>query len=107
MSGFTLIEVLVAIGISAILFSTGAFATVSFYRSTVFNQEADLFLELLEKTRNEAINNINDKPHTFLIDSGSYLIDAEKYERNKSLIISGPKSVVFQNISGEVSTPAA
>ena len=105
-SGFTLIEILVALGISAILFSTSAFITVDAYKSTLYEREFNFFLSLLQKTRSEAVNNINDQSHTFKITPDNYFIDAEEYQRNAQIQINGPTEITFENLNGNVASLA-
>ena len=70
-SGFTLIEVLVVMGILAILSTMGYLVTIDFYKSYAFNAERDTIVSLLQKARAASLSNINQSPHGVLLDAAN------------------------------------
>src|ERR1039458_2199647 len=67
-NGFTLIEVLVVMGILAILSTMGYLITIDFYKSYAFNAERDTIVSLLQKARAASLSNINESPHGVYFD---------------------------------------
>lgn len=59
MKGFTLIEVLVAIGIFLTITGVGLFMTMETFRGTIYRSEVATIVSLLERARSRAMNNIN------------------------------------------------
>jgi prepilin-type N-terminal cleavage/methylation domain-containing protein len=73
-SGFTLIEVLVVMGILSILTTIGYIFTIDFYKSYAFNSERDTIVSLMQKARAQSLSNINDAPHGFYTDGFNYTV---------------------------------
>jgi prepilin-type N-terminal cleavage/methylation domain-containing protein len=73
-SGFTLIEVLVVLGILTILSTLGYLVTIDFYKSYAFNSERDTLVSILQKARTQSLSNINQSPHGVYMDGLNYLI---------------------------------
>ncbi|MDR3643430.1 MAG: prepilin-type N-terminal cleavage/methylation domain-containing protein [Candidatus Doudnabacteria bacterium] len=67
---FTLIEIIVVMGILAMSGALGYLVTIDFYNSYVFNAERDTVVSLLEKARAGAMFNINQLPHGVFFDNG-------------------------------------
>ena len=67
-NGFTLIEVLVVMGILAILSTMGYLVAIDFYKSYAFNAERDTIVSLLQKARAASLSNINQSPHGVYFD---------------------------------------
>ncbi len=67
--GFTLIEVLVVVGIFILLASLGLFMSLDTYRGTSVRSERDMVVVLLEKARSQSMNNINQATHGFCFDN--------------------------------------
>ncbi len=61
--GFTLIEVLIVIGLLAIIGGFSAVATLDNYRMSAFRDERKTLVTALQKARAEALNNIDQKAH--------------------------------------------
>ncbi|MEO5635159.1 MAG: GspH/FimT family pseudopilin [Candidatus Paceibacterota bacterium] len=79
--GFTLVEILVVMGIFGLLASVGMFLSFDFYRTFSFHSEQNKLVSVLEKARGEAINNIcigstctEGKAHGVHIGSDKYTI---------------------------------
>ncbi len=111
-SGFTLIEILVVIGILVILSSLGLLVSLDFYRSYAFNSERDLAVAALQKARSQSLANINQAAHGVkIISSGKYVIfEGDSYSAGSSsnldlpadpsITASGSGEIVFEQISG-------
>jgi Tfp pilus assembly protein FimT len=56
--GFTLIEIVVSIGILMMLFGLGLFMTMDAFRGYTFRSERDTIVSLLEKARSRSMANI-------------------------------------------------
>ncbi len=61
--GFTLIEVLIAMVILAVIFSLGLFISFDFYKSYSARQERDVVISILQKARSQAMDNIDQSRH--------------------------------------------
>lgn len=72
--GFTLIEILVVLGIAAILAGLGLVFSLDFYRSYAFNSERDLVVGLLQKARARSMSNINRTSYGICLTSGNYIL---------------------------------
>ena len=114
-NGFTLIEVLVVMGILAILSAMGYLVTIEFYKSYAFNAERDTIVSLLQKARAASLSNINQSPHGVYFDAadGQYVVfQGSSYAgRNQLLDQNIPYSpgitrggtinkVIFQQLTG-------
>ena len=67
-SGFTLIEMLVSMGIIILIAGFGLFLSMDFYRGYLFHYEKDLVISILQKARSQSLANIDEKPHGVYID---------------------------------------
>lgn len=129
--GFTLVEVLIVIGLLIMVFAFGLFISFDFYRSYSFYAESDVIVSILQKARNQSLNNINQARHGVYFDISSddlkYVIfecDSENHpqctdynerDESKDLVIESsygmsitPESsfsVVFEQLSGSCASP--
>lgn len=115
-SGMTLLEVLISMGILTILFAMVPFTHIGAYTRYVLTSEHNTLALALEKVRNQAMSNVNQSPHGIFIQLNSYtLFQGSTYiSRNTSydeIIPSSPiisknglEEVIFQQLSGETST---
>jgi prepilin-type N-terminal cleavage/methylation domain-containing protein len=91
--GFTLIEVLVVMGILGILSTLGYLVTIDFYKSYSFNAERDTIVSLLQKARAESLSNINNSAHGVYMDGTNYTVfQGAAYNSGNSLNQSIPVS---------------
>jgi len=115
-SGFTLIEVLIVIGMLAIIATMGLVFSFDSYRSYLFRSEYTTTVNLLAKARNRAINNFNESNHGIAFLDDEYRIfktidynpndnaTYESFPRNQSLSFTGPKEVTFEQLSGNLTS---
>ncbi|KKS06894.1 MAG: hypothetical protein UU61_C0027G0001, partial [Parcubacteria group bacterium GW2011_GWB1_41_4] len=68
-NGFSLVEVVIVIGLISILASLGLFFSLGYYNVYVLNAETDLLATLFKKTRTRAIGNFNQSRHGVFVDS--------------------------------------
>ena len=61
--GFTLLEILVAIGILSFIFALGLFISMDFAKSYNFQSQNDMVSSVLQKARGQSVNNINQVRH--------------------------------------------
>lgn len=123
--GFTLIEVLVVLGILVVLFGFGAALGLDAFRRYAFHNERDLLVAVMQKARSQSVSNLclgagctGGRPHGVNFTSGGYTLfqgpsyaarDAgvdENYQTSYSINFS-PSSfseVVFHQLAGSAST---
>ncbi len=108
--GFTLIEVLVTIGIFGVLLSLGLWFGIDFYKVYAFNSERQLVVGLLQKARSQSLANINQQAHGVHIDSNGYTVFEgntyvsgaslnQVYEKHPGVTNTG-LDVTFEQLSG-------
>jgi len=68
--GFTLIEILITLGLLAVVFSFGLFISFDFYKSYSSRSEQDVVVSILQKARSQAMDNINQTKHGVHYGSG-------------------------------------
>lgn len=114
--GFTLIEVLVVLGMLAIFATMGLVFSFDSYRGYLFRSEYTTTVNLLAKARNRAINNFNESNHGIAILDGEYRLfntneydagDPDTYEffpRNNALTFDGPEEIIFQQLTGNLAS---
>jgi len=111
--GFTLIEILVVLGILSIIATFGYLVTMDFYKSYAFNAERDTIVAILQKARSQSLANINESAHGVHFDSEQYVIfQGSAYNSNDNfnqiipsafgITHSGITDVVFFQLSGDV-----
>jgi prepilin-type N-terminal cleavage/methylation domain-containing protein len=110
--GFTLIEVLVVLGIFSVLASFGCLATMDFYKSYAFDAERSSVIAILQKARSQSLANINNTAYGVHFGSGQYVIfQGSVYNSGSSLNqnipagagtnVSGLIDVTFAQLSGD------
>lgn len=112
---FTLIEILVVIGLFALIASIGMSFSQDSYRAYLFRSEYGIFNQLLSKARNHAASNFDQSAHGVHIENDSYtLFVGDAYSvsdpdnivipRSSSVSVSGATDVVFEQLSGNLKT---
>jgi prepilin-type N-terminal cleavage/methylation domain-containing protein len=117
-AGFTLIEILVVLGMMAVFTSVGVVFSLNSYQQHLFLSEYNLTTNLLAKVRNHAQNNFEQSSHSLLILDNEYRIFAtnqyspqdsstyESYPRNPNVDYLGPEEITFAQLSGNLLTCA-
>ncbi len=110
--GITLIEVLLVIGILAVIFSAGAPVAYNFYYQSQFESEYSLLYSVLEQARGLAMINRNESDHGVYVNSENLVVfqgssfaarnaDQDRsFPRSEGITINGPAEVVFAALSG-------
>lgn len=116
-----MIEILIVMGLLAIVASFALIMNLDDYRGTLFRNERDLVVSVLQKARSEAVNNvclgaactdglahgIHFTPAAYIVFQGTVYNAADatnqSIEANDKLqIIASAPDVVFTQLSGEV-----
>lgn len=111
--GFTLIEVLIVIGLVLIVASMGLFASMHDVGRSHARTERDTLVSLLTTARARALANVNESPQglcintekIILFETGSYNpthTSNREMQRDASIEISGPHEIVFEQLTGNV-----
>ncbi len=113
--GFTLIEILISIGIMAILFSLAMPFTLDYYRTYSLQTERQTLVALLQRARNLSLSNTNGQAHgvarlatTFVSYEGPSFAarDTTKdvvYPRSSIITYTGSSDIVFQPLTAQSS----
>ena len=114
--GFTVVEMLIVIGILAVIFSIGGPIAWNFYLDYQFDSEFNLLTALLRNARNLSMVNHNESSHGLYIDSSSFVVFQgqnyasrvvsldKSFPRNAAISITGPNELVFAALSGQTSS---
>ncbi|MDO8520651.1 MAG: type II secretion system protein [bacterium] len=111
--GFTLVEILVVIGIFLLLAALTLGIGVDTARRATVGSERTLLVELLERARSRAMNNIGEKPHGVTVTPTDFVLfqgvpnpaTDEVSPRGDGITVTGPTdpvTVVFAQLSGAV-----
>jgi Tfp pilus assembly protein FimT len=126
-AGFSLIEILVVMGMLTIIGALGLFMSMDSYRSYAFRNERNIVVSALQRARSQAVSNVcmgatctDGKPHGVHVVTGQYVIfqgasyatrdagyDQVINANTPNVSISGLSEVVFAQLSGEVATPGS
>ena len=121
--GFTLIEILVVIGLLTFVGGFTLIVSMDSFRGYSFRSERTMLVAVLQKARSQAVNNMcfgagctDGKPHGVHIAAGSYTIfQGASYvagdplnevvvPQSKAIALSGTTDVVFTELSGAATT---
>ena len=112
---FTLIEVLMVVGIFTILIGIGLPVTIDFVRNYSLQSERNSMVTLLEFTRSQSLTNVNQSSHGLTITTNEYTTfsgasyatrDTQydlSYPKSSFVSITGPSEVVFAPLTGKSS----
>lgn len=115
--GFTLIEVMVSLGLLTVLGAIGLIMGLDFFRGYEFRYSQDSLVSILEKARSAAMANVNETAHGVAIASGSYTLFEglsyasrnvardQEFRVESAIMFSGPTEIVFDQLSGRVDFP--
>ncbi|MDO8489874.1 MAG: hypothetical protein Q7S47_00485 [bacterium] len=116
-NGFTVIELVVAIGVLMTIFGLGTFVSMDLYHAHLFEAEKSTLLSVLEKARGQAQHHMRGSAHGVSIQSpAAVLFSGASFSlRDTSQDISFPLSqaihrsglteVVFASLTARVTTP--
>lgn len=112
--GFTLIELLITMALLSGLATLGVVVGLDFYRSYAFNAERDTLVAMLQKARNQSMNNMQGLAHGVRVESGQYILFNAPYvagsptneiiPAHPAIINSGLTEVIFTQLSGTTSS---
>ena len=119
-SGFSLIEVVVVLGILAVLASFALVISMESYRGSSFNDERSLLISMLQTARSQAMSGVcigsectGGVPHGVYITSNSLaLFQGTSYNAsddnnevvpfsNRAITLSGAQQVIFAEFTGD------
>ena len=109
--GFTIVELLIVIGLLGVVISMGLTVNIDFYSREVRSSEHITLVSLLHRARSNAMNNVNFSNHGVHIEDHAYTtFSATPYDANNpnnqtingnpNFIISGLDEVIFEKVSG-------
>ncbi|MBI3572377.1 prepilin-type N-terminal cleavage/methylation domain-containing protein [Candidatus Kaiserbacteria bacterium] len=116
--GFTLVEILVVVGMLAIVAGTVAFFDLASYEGEAFRGERTTLVTLLETARADALNNVDESQHGVHVATGQYtLFEGESYsdpsrDTSRDVVIAASyvvtispsgSDIVFAQLSAETS----
>ena len=115
-SGFTLVEILIVIGIFMLLAALTLGVGVDTARRATVGSERTTLVESLERARSRAMNNLGEKQHGVIVTSTDFVLfqgsiysagdpTNEVSERSDGISVTGPTdpvTVVFAQLSGRV-----
>lgn len=109
-AGFTLLEILVVMGLFSLVIGIGMSFSLDSYRNYLLRSETEHAYALLTQARNRAVNNFNEDSHIFAITSSEYRVypagdssDPDVYPRNDALTITPDTiTIEFEQLSGNV-----
>lgn len=123
--GFTLLEVLIILGLIAVVGALGLIISLDDYRAFHMHNERDMVVAVLQKARSQAINNMcfgsgctDGKSHGVYFDhAGHYVIfqgasygardtaiDESIDAKDDAALITGSSEIVFAPLTGNVAT---
>ena len=102
-------------GIFFALAGLGLFVSFNLYRGYILRAERDTLATLLQKARSQAIQNVGASPHGLKIEEQNFILFRgvsyaarnqtydEAYERQGTIIITGPTEIVFSPLLASTS----
>lgn len=117
-AGFTLMEVIVVIGIMTLVLAAGLAYSFDAYRGYLFRSEYKNVQHIIAQARNRAVNNFYESQHgvEFLADKYVLFIGNtydedddrnEEFPKSQAFSIIGVDAIVFEQLSGAVDTAAS
>jgi len=120
--GLTLIEIIVVIGLLAIIAGSFSFINLDSWRASIFRGERNLLVSVLQRARSQSINNVclgsgctDGQPHGVAIQDDRYIIFQgpsfatrdtavdEVINANSLVSHTGLAEIVFEQLSGSAS----
>jgi prepilin-type N-terminal cleavage/methylation domain-containing protein len=111
--GFTMIEVLIVIGLISVLAGMGLMFSFDSYRGYLARSEQTQVVQMLAKSRNRAVNNFDQDQHGLKITDESVVMFSgniydeddtanEDFPRNDAVVYEGATEIVFDQLSGNL-----
>lgn len=112
-NGFSMVEIIVAVAIMAIIFSLGLVLSMDFYRTYAFNYEMDLIIGTLQKVRSQSMANVDQSSYGMsfnAIDHEYKLLKEgvveQTFEANDAITVTWSDIVSFNQLEGKCVSPA-
>src|SRR4051812_11137981 len=109
-AGFTLIEIVVTLGILSALFALGLLVSLDAYRATMSRSERDTIVAIVERARSHAVYNSSQSAWGACLLGGQYVIfrgtdcavtsTSEQYPANAAAQPAFSNPVTFEALSG-------
>ena|SRR5260221_110150 len=116
-SGFTIIEIIITIAILIIILSFGLFISFDFYKNYSFRSERNIIISVLQKARDQSLNNIDQTSHGVHFEANPNLkytiFEGSSYDQDNqnNLVVNAsygisitslilPFDVIFDQLSG-------
>ena len=111
--GFTILELMLVIGVLVIIVSLGFPIAFDFYKNYQLQAERDRFISLLETTRNSSMINLNQASHGVHWDNDNFITfegssfatrnqsQDQNFPRAKTISVAGPNEIIFNSLSGQ------
>jgi len=114
--GFTLTEIIIALGIFLLLILIGLPIGWNFYLTYQLSAEQELFKSVLRQAQSLAMINRHESPYGVYIDSNNFIIfegvsfaarvpaEDRYFPRSSNILISGPSELIFEPLSGRTAS---
>jgi prepilin-type N-terminal cleavage/methylation domain-containing protein len=109
-SGFTIIEIIISVGILLVLASLGLFISMDFYRSYSLNYEENLVVGIIQRARSQAMANIDQTQHgacligsNYMISEGSTCTGGATFPKANAAKVTWPTPIIFNQLDGTCS----
>lgn len=111
-AGFTLLELLIVIGLISFLAVMGLLLSMDSYRSYSFNYEERLLISILQRARSQAMANLDQDQHcawvqgsNYVISKGSACTGGDVFQRAAAIDVNWTAPLVFNQLDGSVTVP--
>lgn len=115
-SGFTIFELLIVMGLVAVISVIGVPVGLNFYLSYQLDAETSLFTSVLRQARNLAMINQNESDHGVYLDDEKFILfqgssfvsrtvaQDRVFPRSSLVTVSGPGEIIFSALSGQTAS---
>jgi prepilin-type N-terminal cleavage/methylation domain-containing protein len=103
--GFTLVEILVVVGLVGLVIAIGSLVNINFYTRELSFSEEEVLIGVLQNARSRSMNNVNAIPHGVHYKNGDEfyeIFSGNSYPGIEQIIISRPKSENTTNSNVEI-----
>ncbi|MBL8029900.1 MAG: hypothetical protein JNN11_01495 [Candidatus Doudnabacteria bacterium] len=109
--GFSLLEVLVSMGVFFSIMTLGLLFGFDFYKTYIFYSERDVLISVLQEARSKSMANINQVPYGVRLEESEYILFQGNYNNiftesdyvyhlYPGMVLSGDIEVKFNQLSG-------